>query len=944
MESRFILVKGAREHNLKHIDVKIPKKKLVVMTGVSGSGKSSVAFDTIYAEGQRRYVESLSSYARQFLGQMPKPQYDTIQGLSPSISIEQKSVSKNPRSTVGTITEIYDYLRVLFAKLGRQYCPECHIPVSKMGVDEIVQEIKNEFSDLYVIMLSPLIHHRKGEYGTLLDSIKKDGFNKVYIDQKPFDLEEKLPVLDKKLKHSIELEIDSLEINHSNRSRLVDSLETALMYGSSYVIIKSEDGKKTKHYSSLNACPNCKKSFKVLTHQAFSFNSPLGMCSVCNGLGINLEVDMEKVILDENLSIQEGVIRPWTRATSEGSGFEGALVYEFLKKHHISTSKPWKQFTQREKQLIYFGTLDQTYQITYITKDNHTWNFPSRFEGVVNRITRKFKETENEGIREKMLQYFSEMPCRICQGSRLKSESLNVFISQKNIFDLCRMNIADLKHWFLKAQWSAGEAKIGSELIKEIRNRIQFLLDVGLNYLDLNRRAPSLSGGESQRIRLASQISTELSGVLYVLDEPSIGLHQRDNFQLIASLKRLRDLGNTVLVIEHDQDTIMNSDYIIDFGPKAGSLGGEVVAEGEPQKFKKAKHSLTAAYLRGELKISLPLNRRKGTGKRLTLLKPRANNLKMNKIDLPLGKFICVTGVSGAGKSTLINDVLYPLLKQGFENTMDEVHHHLGTLKGIGQIKDLIYIDQSPIGRSSRSNPVTYTKVYDHIRELFSLLPLSKARGYAPGRFSFNVKGGRCDHCEGGGQIMVEMHFLPDVFVECEVCGGKRFNENTLEVKFKGKSIADILNLSVYEAKELFENQPKISQILDTLMDVGMDYVPLGQPSTTLSGGEAQRIKLSRELAKRKSGDVLYILDEPTTGLHFDDINKLLKVLHKFVDQGNTVIVIEHNLDVIKTSDFVIDLGPEGGMNGGELVISGTPEAISHHKQSHTGKYLKSYL
>jgi len=943
MEPKKITIKGACEHNLKNISVEIPKKKFVVFTGVSGSGKSSLAFDILYAEGQRRYVESLSSYARQFLGQMTKPHFEHIQGLSPAISIEQKAASKNPRSTVGTVTEIYDYLRVLYSNIGTQHCIKCKKAVSKQSPAEIASLIKKDFSGK-IILYAELIENRKGEFKDIFESLKISGFNRVRVDGEIYDLNETNIILNKKIKHNVEVVIDRLNIRAVRHSRLSEAIENGLDHGSQRIVVEDADCKIRKIYSQKLACVKCGISYKELSPQSFSFNSPVGMCDHCNGLGFNIEVDPDLIVMDDSLSIKQGAVRVWKSSAVDGDGWYGSIVKSLLSSFKINTDIPWKKLSEREKNIIMYGAQEKKISVNYSSrKSSNRWHYQTSYQGIVNDLRRKFHESASERARDYYRQYMRDMNCENCKGARLKDEYLNVFISGLSIEDVSKLTISDAYKFFTDLRLKGNQKVIADEILKEIKSRLNFLLNVGLEYLTLNRHAPTLSGGESQRIRLASQIGSELSGVMYILDEPSIGLHQRDNERLIKSLLHLRNIGNSVIVIEHDEDTIRNADHIIDFGPGAGVKGGEIVSFGKLQNICKSKRSITGNYLSGRSYIAIPDKRREIGSNKIKLSGVKENNLQGINVEFPLNTFICVTGVSGAGKSSLINGVLVPAVAKIVNKSI--LHQgKFRKISGFQHINKLINIDQKPIGKSSRSNPATYTKVYDHIRDFFAKLPESLARGYKPGRFSFNVKGGRCEACQGAGTTLVEMHFLPDVYVECDICSGKRFNQNTLDVFYKGKNIADILDLTVLEALELFKNIPKINKILQTLVDVGMDYIHLGQPSTTLSGGEAQRIKLSRELCKTQTGQTLYVLDEPTTGLHFDDINKLLKVLNRLVDLKNTVIVVEHNLDVIKTADYIIDLGPEGGEKGGQLVASGTPENIAKIKASYTGKYLKNTL
>jgi excinuclease ABC subunit A len=938
-EPEVISVRGAREHNLKGITLEIPKKKLVVFSGVSGSGKSSLAFDTLYAEGQRRYVESLSAYARQFLGQMEKPKYDTIRGLSPTISIEQKAASNNPRSTVGTVTEVHDYLRVLYANIGVQHCHCCGRRVGKQTAQQIVDEILKAPAGTKVQLLAPVVVNRKGEHKDVLTDALKRGFSRARVDGKVRGLEEKI-ALDKKSKHDIELVIDRLVLKPDVRPRLTDSVEQALREGKGVLIVTDESGAKSadRPMSELNACHHCGLSFPELTPAAFSFNNPLGMCPDCSGLGTRPEMDPDLIVPDKTRSIREGAVEVWASGMARGEGWTADLVDTLAKSFGIDLETPWEKLPKKHRDVLLYGSGGREVTMRW---GEARWRM--EWEGLVHKLMRSFKSTGSEAMRQYYMKYLSDKPCPTCAGERLKPESRAVKVHGKSIVELSRLTIADALTFLDELPLTKAEAQIASELLKEIKSRLGFLADVGLTYLTLDRSASSLSGGESQRIRLASQMGSELTGVIYILDEPSIGLHQRDNARLIATLKRLRDLGNTVLVVEHDEETMEEADWIIDFGPGAGVLGGEVVAQGTPDQVKANPASLTGGYLSGRLEIEVPLTRRQPGTSKLIIKGARENNLKGIDVEIPLGLFVVVTGVSGAGKSTLVNEILYPALAKHLHEAREMPGRHQAIL-GVEHLDKVIDIDQRPIGRTPRSNPATYTKVFDAIREVLAQTPEARAYGYTPGRFSFNVKGGRCEACEGDGVKKVEMHFLADVYVPCEVCGGKRFNDATLRVRYKGKNVAEILELSVREAMQHFEVHRDIMRILTTLDDVGLSYIRLGQPSPTLSGGEAQRIKLSRELAKVATGRTLYILDEPTTGLHFEDIRKLLRVLNRLVEAGNTVLVIEHNLDVIKCADWVIDLGPEGGAGGGELVAVGSPEEVAEVKASHTGRYLKQVL
>jgi excinuclease ABC subunit A len=939
MELDRIIIAGARQHNLKNVTVEIPKKKLVILTGVSGSGKSSLAFDTLYAEGQRRYIESLNAYARQFLGQMDKPLYDSIRGLAPTISIEQKAASANPRSTVGTITEIHDYLRVLWARVGRLTCHNCGRPVSQQSASQIVDEVASLPAGTKFLLLAPLVKDRKGEHRDFLEQVRKAGFTRVRVNGVVVSLEEDIR-LDKKKKHSLDAVVDRLVAKEGMRQRLHDSVETALRYGQGLVVVAPE-GRPETVMSQHRACHACGISFPEPTPQLFSFNSPQGMCPECSGLGTRMEMDPALVVPNPDLSINEGAVKP-LGAVGEGTGWGTDVVRAVARERGIDLNKAWRSLPSAHRDLILFGTGGERVKVQL----RGSWgagSFRMKYEGAINSMMRRMRETQSEDMRQYYQKFLSQRPCSGCEGRRIRSEALGVKIAGRNIAEATALSVSAAHAFFEGLDLKGNEAKIAAELLKEIRSRLRFLRDVGLGYLTLDRPAPSLSGGESQRIRLASQIGSELTGVIYVLDEPSIGLHQRDNRKLLAALKHLRDIGNTVVVVEHDREAMEESDWVIDFGPGAGRHGGDIVAAGTPAQVCAEPKSLTGRYLRGDLEIPVPAQRRPPNGRALTVVGARENNLKDLTVEFPLGLFVCVTGVSGAGKSTLVNQVLYPAAARALYRSDDVVGAHQ-EIRGLGEVDKVIDIDQSPIGRTPRSNPATYTKLFDPIRDFFALLPEARMHGYTPGRFSFNVKGGRCEACEGDGVKCVEMHFLPDVYVPCEVCHGKRFNEATLEVKYNGLSIADVLDLTVDEALSLFKNHPVIRRGLETLADVGLGYITLGQSSPTLSGGEAQRVKLSRELSKRSTGRTLYILDEPTTGLHFEDIRKLLSVLDRLVAGGNTVVVIEHNLDVIKTADWIIDIGPDGGDAGGRLVAAGTPEEVAGVRESYTGGFLADLL
>jgi excinuclease ABC subunit A len=927
-----IFIKGASEHNLKNIDVEIPRNNLIVVTGVSGSGKSSLAFDTIYAEGQRRYVESLSAYARQFLEQMDKPDVEYIEGLSPAISIEQKGVSKNPRSTVGTITEIYDYLRLLFARVGVPHCPTCGREIRKQTVQEITDQVSG-YTGEEIHVLAPIVRGRKGIYKKELENLLAQGFVNARIDGEMKTLGEDEIDLEKYKKHDIEVIVDTLEITPDSQERLADSIEMALDLSDGLVIIS---GKEERTYSEHFSCPDCGISFEELEPRMFSFNSPYGACPECHGLGEKRRIDPDKII-DYKKSILQGAIRPWR--TSAPDSYYMSKVIQLSNHYDIPLKKPLREVSQEKIDVILYGTQKPIHYV--FEGDRSRWEYTGGFEGVINNLKRRYSQTKSEYIRSEIENYMSSINCPVCNGKRLKPETLAVTIQEKSIADVTEMSVRDAQDFFMNLALSEKDQIISKQILKEIRERLGFMVSVGLEYLTLDRKASTLSGGESQRIRLATQIGSSLMGVLYILDEPSIGLHQRDNARLLATLQQLRDIGNTVIVIEHDEATIRAADHIIDMGPGAGIHGGYVVAQGTIKEICENPESLTGKYLNRELVISVPETRLKPR-EHLVLRGVRHNNLKNVDVTIPLGIFVCITGVSGSGKSSLVDDTLHKALAQHFYGSTEKPGDHDG-IEGLEHIDKVIIIDQSPIGRTPRSNPATYTNAFTSIRELFARLPESKKRGYKPGRFSFNVKGGRCEACKGHGLVKIEMHFLPDVYVPCEVCKGRRFNRDTLSIRYKGKTISDVLEMSVEEALTFFENIPRIKQKLKTLYDVGMGYIKLGQPATTLSGGEAQRVKLSKELSKRGTGKTLYILDEPTTGLHFDDIKKLLKVLRRLVKKGNTIVVIEHNLDVMKTADYIIDLGPEGGDEGGCVVAEGTPEDIAQ-TDTHTGRFIRKVL
>ena len=935
-----IIIKGAKEHNLKNIDITIPKDKLVVITGLSGSGKSSLAFDTLYAEGQRRYVESLSSYARQFLGIMDKPNVEQIDGLSPAISIDQKTTSKNPRSTVGTVTEIYDYIRLLYARIGVPYCPKCGKKIERQSVDQIVDDVLKLEEGTKLQILAPIIRGKKGEYKKLLENFQKEGFVRARIDGNVVELTDDIDI-DRKKKHTIDIIIDRLVIKQDIRARLTESIEIAMKNAENLVRVVTSDGKE-KIYSSNYACPDCGISFEELSPRMFSFNNPLGACPMCTGIGYLMKMDEDLIIPDKNLTLYNGV-KAFGASTMKKGETMAKMYFEVIGKHYgVDISVPIKKLPRWFLEKILYGTGEELIDFEYSSPFG-TRKMKSAFEGVLPTLERRHRETKSQGMMQFYEYYMSESECPECHGARLKPEVLAVRVGDKNIKELTDMSIVHIKEYINELTLSEKEALIADQILKELNKRLQFLIDVGLDYLTLSRSAATLSGGESQRIRLATQIGSGLTGVMYILDEPSIGLHQRDNDKLIATLKKLRDLGNSVIVVEHDTDTMYAADQIIDIGPGPGVHGGRVMAQGTAEEIKDIKDSITAQYLSGRKQITVPEKRRKLTGKYLEIVKARENNLKNISVKIPLGQFVCVTGVSGSGKSTLVNEVLYKNINKVI-NKSNEKSGACQEIKGIQHIDKVINIDQSPIGRTPRSNPATYTGVFDFIRDIFATTNEAKLRGYDKGRFSFNVEGGRCESCHGDGIIKIEMNFLSDVYVPCEVCKGKRYNRETLEVKYKGKSIADVLDMTVEEALQFFENIPRIKQKIQPLYDVGLGYIKLGQPSTTLSGGEAQRIKLATELSKRPTGKTLYILDEPTTGLHIDDVHRLIDILQRLADSGNTILVIEHNLDLIKTCDYIIDLGPEGGDKGGEIIAVGTPEKICKNERSYTGKFLKPYL
>ncbi|EJT5914794.1 excinuclease ABC subunit UvrA [Clostridium perfringens] len=935
-----IIVKGAKVHNLKNVSLEIPRDKLIVFTGLSGSGKSSLAFDTIYAEGQRRYVESLSSYARQFLGQMDKPDVESIEGLSPAISIDQKTTSRNPRSTVGTVTEIYDYLRLLYARVGVPHCPKCGKEITQQSVDQIVDQIMELKERSKIMILAPIIRGRKGTHEKVLENIKKQGFVRARIDGEIYDLTEDEIKLEKNIKHNIEAVVDRIIVKDGIEGRLTDSIETSLKMAEGLVLVNII-GEEDRLYSEHFACADCGISIDELAPRMFSFNSPFGKCERCDGLGTLMEIDEDLVVPNKDLSIRGGAISTWGDSRMKEESWTYCVLKALMEKYNFDLDTPYKDLPKKVQEVLMYGEPEKL-KVTY-TKENVTAVYNHSFEGEINNLRRRYMETNSDTMKAEIEKYMSDNPCPKCKGARLKPEALAVTVGGKNIFEFTSMAIREELDFINSINFSEKDKIISSQIIKEIQSRLSFLINVGLDYLDLARKAGTLSGGEAQRIRLATQIGSQLMGVLYILDEPSIGLHQRDNDRLISTLKQLRDVGNTLIVVEHDEDTMREADYIVDIGPGAGEHGGKIVASGTLDEIMSNENSLTGKYLTGAKKVELPEERRKGNGNFITVKGAKENNLKNVTAKFPLGTLTMVTGVSGSGKSTLVNEILYKGLNK-IVNKAKDLPGKFKEITGYENIDKIIDIDQSPIGRTPRSNSATYTGTFDIIRELFSQTQEAKMRGYKPGRFSFNVKGGRCEACSGDGIIKIEMQFLSDVYVPCEVCKGKRYNRETLEVKYKGKNIADVLNMTVEEALEFFENIPRIKNKLQTLMDVGLGYIRLGQPSTQLSGGEAQRIKLAYELSKRSTGKTLYILDEPTTGLHIHDVNRLVKILQRLVDGGNTVIVIEHNLDMIKCADYIVDLGLEGGDKGGTIIATGTPEKIAEAKESYTGKYLKKYL
>ncbi|MDR2073143.1 MAG: excinuclease ABC subunit UvrA [Spirochaetaceae bacterium] len=940
-----LIIKGAREHNLKNIDLELPRDKLIVISGLSGSGKSSLAFDTIFAEGQRRYVESLSAYARQFLGRMDKPDLDYIEGLSPAISIEQKTTHRNPRSTVGTVTEIYDYYRLLYARIGRPHCPRCGREIREQGVDSIIETIMALGKGDRVQLLAPVIRGKKGEHRNIIDDARRAGFARMRIDGVPVNLDENQdPVkLDKQKKHTIEIIVDRLVIEPGIRSRLAESVETALQTAGGIMLIlaqkRGEDKISEYFVSQKSACPDCGISIPELQPRLFSFNNPYGACPSCSGLGLKLEFDPSLVIPDKGLSFNEGGCIPY----NPDSAWHRSRFKSLARHYNFSLDTPFKELPKNILEAILYGSKDEI-KVRYKNREGTGhFEYTSRFPGVLEDLKRRYFETQSPGIKEWLEKFMSQKPCEDCEGKRLKPEALGVTVGEKNIWELSSLSVADSLKFFKALQLSVAEKKIARQILKEITARLKFMQNVGLDYLSLERKSATLSGGEAQRIRLATQIGSSLMGVLYILDEPSIGLHQRDNQRLIDTLLYLRDLGNTLIVVEHDEQTLRTADHIVDLGPGAGVHGGKVIAQGTPQEIMQVPQSLTGQYLAGTIKMEIPKERRGGNGKFLRLRGVREHNLKNIAVDIPLGVFTCITGVSGSGKSTLLGDVLYPALANRIYGS-NYAEGAYADIEGTEYIDKVIDIDQSPIGRTPRSNPATYVQVFGAIREVYAALRESKMRGYKPGRFSFNVRGGRCENCSGDGTIKIEMNFLPDVYITCDVCHGKRFNQETLEIRYKGKNIADVLDMTIEEAGDFFKNIPQVSRKLDTLLSVGLGYVKLGQSALTLSGGEAQRVKLALELSKRSTGKTLYILDEPTTGLHFADVKQLMEVIQRLVDQGNTALMIEHNLDVLLQADHIIDLGPEGGDRGGEVVIAGTPEKVSAFSKSYTGIYLKAML
>lgn len=957
-----IIVRGAREHNLKNITVELPRNKLIVITGISGSGKSSLAFDTIFAEGQRRYVESLSAYARQFVGQMEKPDVDQIEGLSPAISIDQRGVSANPRSTVGTVTEIYDYLRLLYARIGVPHCPTCGAEVKAQSAQQIVEQIEALPDGTRIQVLAPLVKDRKGHHEKVFEEVRKAGFVRVRVDGVVRDVDEEIKLARYEM-HTIEVVVDRLVVRRyadpngeeaqSARSRLTDSIETALKLGNGIVIVNDVTDPNAPRdilFSEKLACVYGHGSFPEIEPRTFSFNSPHGACPQCQGLGMRLEIDPSLIVPNPDLSLQDGAISELAWAVGSESA-SMTILLTVARENKVPTDKPWRELTEKQRDIILYGTGDRRYTVQYVSSDGLPRQWVIRWEGISHAVQRRYEQTDSDFMRERYQRLMSERPCPACNGARLRPEALAVTVNGLNIHQACQLSMLQLRDWVNALSGTAEqpavlterERTIAHQVLKEIRERVNFLIDVGLDYLNLGRAAGTLSGGEAQRIRLATQIGSQLTGVLYVLDEPSIGLHQRDNARLIRTLERMRDLGNTLLVVEHDDETMRAADWIVDLGPGAGQHGGQVVAEGTPEQIMAHPESITGAYLSGRRRIPVPNVRRNGNGKVIRIRGARENNLKNIDVDIPLGKFVVITGVSGSGKSSLLIEILYKRLAQILNGSRERAGEH-DSIEGMEAIDKVINIDQTPIGRTPRSNPATYTKMFDHIRALFAELPESKVRGYGAGRFSFNVKGGRCENCEGQGQLQIEMQFLPNVFVTCDVCHGARYNRETLQVRYKGKNIAEVLAMTVEEGIQFFENFPNIVRPLQTLEAVGLGYIRIGQPATTLSGGEAQRVKLSRELAKRSTGRTLYVLDEPSVGLHAADVDRLITVLQTLVDQGNTVVVIEHNLDIIKVADWIIDMGPEGGDRGGEIIAVGTPEQIVACERSYTGQFLADYL
>ena len=934
MESKFIVIKGANEHNLKKIDVKIPRNKLVVITGISGSGKSTLAFDTLYAEGQRRYIESLSAYARQFLGMMKKPDVEQIEGLSPAIAIEQRVSSKNPRSTVGTVTEIYDYMRVLFARVGTPYCPNCNIELKSQTTDEIVDSILRIGIGKKMTILAPVVKGRKGEYRSLFTKLERKGFLRVRVDRKEYEIDE-IPLLDRYKIHTIDVVIDRLTIKEKVRKRVADSIEICVKEGEGLCIVN--DGQQDHIFNTTLSCPQCGFSYKEISPRLFSFNSPYGACEECGGLGTKMKIDPERVILHPSLSIAEGVIAPW----GEPRGWKLALLQGVAKRYDFDLNTPWKNLSEKIRNIILYGEVEV--KVKYSNWSGNTYEGYEMYEGVMPNLLRLYRETDSVERRETIESFMSKLVCPLCNGKRLKKEALSVKINHTSISDIAEMQIKDSLVFFEQIKFIGRKKAISKEILKEIIKRLTFLKNVGIDYLSLSRTMETLSGGEDQRVRLATQIGSGLVDVLYILDEPTIGLHPRDNEKLLNTLQNLRDLPNTVIVVEHDRETILSADWIIDLGPGAGTKGGRIIAEGPPQLIMKNKSSLTAQYLAGIKKIPVPSKNRQPGDKWLIVEGAAEFNLKNIDVRIPLGLFVCITGVSGSGKSTLVYEIFYKALRKIITNSKDSPGKHK-RIVNTEYIDKVINIDQSPIGRTPRSNPATYTNLFTYVREFFSSLSESKIRGYKPGRFSFNVKGGRCEACKGEGSIKIEMHFLPDIYVECDICKGKRYNRETLEIKYKGKNIYEVLEMSVNEGYKFFENIPPLRRKLQLLKDVGLGYIKLGQPAPTLSGGEAQRVKLARELSKISTGRTIYFLDEPTTGLHFHDVNLLLKVINKLVDKGNTVIVIEHNPEVIKSADWIIDLGPEGGDNGGYIVAEGSPKKVARNRNSYTGRFLREIL